>query len=207
MGRAERPLDPDLVTNVQPVHDMAAGRPARHVADVEFQHGPVVRPVGHRIVAGRLAGERNARVLPGRKHVGPAGGDAQAHTADVVRCRFDRLDAADHLAPRMHDRLVGLQPGYFAGLPRHRAAGQDQSRCALRLGQGEVGIGRQLDIAGQQARFAGAAVAGLAAMRIVGTLAQRRRQDRLAGLHRDRLVVLTDADLHAHARHTPPRGK
>ena len=66
---------------------------ARHQPDMELDD-LLVGPIGHRVVAGRQAGEFDARVLARGEIERATGLDLQAHHADVVRCVGD----ADHLA-------------------------------------------------------------------------------------------------------------
>ncbi len=101
---------------------------------------------------------------------------------------------------RMGDRLVGVEPGDADVAPRHRPAGQDQPIHAFGIGQREFGVGRQLDLAAFEPRLAGAAIAGAAAMRIGHTVPQRRLEDGLAELDRNRRTVLTNRGEDAHPR-------
>ena len=66
----------------------------------------------------------------------------------------------------MDDQIVLLEPGDFAVLPRHGAAGEDQAARLLLVGQGEFGIAFHRHLALDEVRLAGAAIARLAAERI-----------------------------------------
>src|SRR6185369_6092494 len=103
----------------------------------------------------------------------------------------ERDDPAGEMAQRMRDRLVDVEPGDADVAPWHRSAGEDEAVPALGVGQGEFGIGGKLDLAAIEPRLAGAAIARSAAMRIRHALLQRRLEDGLADLDRDRRAVLT----------------
>ena len=73
------------------------------------------------------------------------------------------------------DRMVWLfflitKPGHCQIRLRQGAAGEDQTCCLFRVGQGEPAVFQQIDISVNQTRLAGAATAGSAAMRVVDAL-------------------------------------
>jgi hypothetical protein len=132
--------------------------------------------------------------LPGGEGEGAAGENLEAHALDVVGEIVEGGHAAIELAPRMHRHLVGLEPGDGGVAPGRGAARQDQPARALLVREGEFRIGCELDLAGLESGFAGAAIPGAAAVGIGHALGERRLQNRLPGLDRDRTVVLREGD-------------
>jgi len=108
-----------------------------------------------------------------------------------MRHRIIADHAAAELALRMCGDLTLFQPGDFAVRQRRGTAGEDQSGTALFIRQREFRIGDHLDIAADQHRFAGSAIARLAAAGIVEAGILRSRQDGVAIFHKNGFRQLT----------------
>src|SRR5580704_6046863 len=102
----------------------------------------------------------------------------------------------------MRDHLVGLEPSDGGVAPGRGATGEDQALRALLLGERVIGIRGEVDLACFQHRFAGAAIAGPAAVRVGHALRQCALKDRLTGLDGYRSAMLADGDRKPHERYS-----
>jgi hypothetical protein len=85
----------------------------------------------------------------------------------------DLDDPAAHHPRRVHHEVLGIEAPHHHVAPHLRAAGEHDAADAFVRGERVFGIFQLEDIPGHQLAFAGAAVAGLAAVGEADTLSQQ----------------------------------
>jgi hypothetical protein len=115
-------------------------------ADVKLQHW-IAWSIGHRVVAGRLAGEGDRDELTGAEGEAAAGDYAQSDPVDLMGQRGDFADLAFELKKGLPRDFVGPKSGDCSTTHGKGTAGQHQTIGAVALGKGINGMRRELDIA------------------------------------------------------------
>ena len=160
--------------------DMLGRDAARDTANMEFQ-AVVAMPVGHRIAARRHAIEPDLRILSCGEQQGLTVRRRKPHKLDIVRQILEAGDNRLNLPWRFDGVIViAAQPGDGRIRLRHRTTGEDQAVSLFVFGEREARMLKELNLTLDQARLAGSATAGSAAMRIGDASGKCRIEEGLA---------------------------
>lgn len=194
MRGAERRAQRHAFTRLQRGVDIARRDPARNTADVEFQFA-IAWPVGHRVAARRRRPEPDVGILPGGERQGIRCFRSDPYAHDVVRQFVHGNDGPFHILDWRRGGFVVAQPCHRHIALRNRAARQDEAAARFFFRQRVARVRQHFHCAFDQARFAAAAAARSAAVRIGNAILQccfeyglavRNRQpgSRLPDVHR-----------------------
>ena len=150
---------------------MYATGAAINPADVKFQHW-IAWSIGHRVVAGRLAGEGDRDELTGAESEAPAGDHTQSDPVDLISQRGDFADLAFQPEKRVPHDLAGPQSGDCSTTHGKGTAGQHQTIGVVTLGKGINRMRSELDIATDQPGLTSATSTRSASMRNRNSYAQ-----------------------------------